>query len=258
MLDLRIINVLQSCGLNKTEAVLLADLIARGESTAGALSGRCALKRATVYSALAQLEEQGLVHRRRLASVTRFSALKHAELVEAVRRQWDLKRSVVHDATSALGDLLSEYPEGRSQRIGSYEIVSYESRKKTEEFFLRTLKEGHYHSIYDIGMFSTGRWRALMLELLVSTAKTKPPIRELIVATSDPSWYVSKVKNPNHQVKILNSRGPVASDFTVVPDGVILNSYEMGSEISLQIKHAGYRAMMLRIFEVLWGSAKDF
>jgi sugar-specific transcriptional regulator TrmB len=258
MTDPRTLHILGRCGFNHTEALVVADLMARGESTAGTIATRCSLKRATVYSALAQLEGRGLLDRRRSSSVNRFSLVGYSRLLETLRFEINAKREAVQDATRALEDVMIEYPQTKSRHVGGYEISSYESRLKTEEFFLRTLKDGHYDSLYDIATFSKGRWRKLMLELLSHTAKTRPPMREIIVASSDPAWYVNQIRNPLHQVKVVASRGAINTDFTITRDAVILNSYDSGAEISLQIKHQGYRETMSRIFEALWTEADSF
>ena len=256
MSDARILNILSRCGLNSSESAIFADLLNRGESSAGAIAKRCAMNRTTVYSALQLLEERGFLKRRRSSSATRFALLDPAQLLRAVRNDWQRRHEMVQDATRALEDVLREYPHSDARHIGGYEIVSYESRRKTEEFFKKVLHGGHYDSLFDIESFTDTKWRRLMLNLLEHTAKTRPPIREIIIATSDPSWYVNKIRNPNHKVKLLKSLGPLLCEFAITNDAVILNSYESCVEISLQIKHIGYRSTMSRVFEVLWQSAE--
>jgi sugar-specific transcriptional regulator TrmB len=250
----KLVNTLLRCGLNDTESIIVADLLNRGDSTAGAIAIRTGIKRATIYSALAQLEERGLLRRARERAVTRFALVQHKNIIQEIRALWAKRISSIDVATSNLEEILRGYSEMQSQHIAGYEITSFESRRKTEEFFLQTLSLGHYDSVFDISTFSDKRWRALMLELLKSTAIAKPPIREMIVASSDYSWYTSKIRNPNHAVKLVKSKGELDSDFTVTKDSVILNSYKEGVEVSIQIRHQGYHATMSRVFEALWGS----
>lgn len=252
MSDTRLESVLNRCGLTETESRIVQDMLVRGETTAGSLARRVNFKRATVYSALSQLETRGLIVRRKQGAVGRFALPPHRQLINLVRSIWERSRQEAELATNVLADILKEYPEGTVKRIGGYEIVSYESRKKTEEFFISILTRGNYDSLYDISEFSSGRWRKLMLHVLKVTAISKPPIRELILKTEDTSWYTRQIRNPNHQVKILPSRRRFTSDFTVTNDSVILNTYETGAEISLQIRHPGYVDMMRRIFNSLW------
>lgn len=250
-------NTLIRCGLNETEATVFAMLVERGEATASALATRLHLKRATAYSALGLLEARQLVCRRKHAAVTRFRCVHHSQILRELSSDMERRVRAFSDARAALSEQLKSYPEYRTQHIGGYKIESFESRARVELFFRKTLAHGHYDSLYDITPLSTGPWRKLMLDVLQQHAITKPPVRELIISSSDPAWYLSKIRNPHHQVRVLTGTAPLSTDFTVTRECVILNSYESGAEISLQIHHPGYRSTMARVFDELWRTAKS-
>jgi len=257
MTDAKLIHTLIRCGLNDTEAAVLASVVDRGEATAGSIALRTGIKRATVYSAIELLEKRGLLLRSRASSINRFSAVRHHRIIEELQSFWDKKRESIRDATCLLSDILNEYSETHAQHVGGYEITTFESHRKVEQFFTTTLKAGYYQSVFDISTFCDKPWKKLMLEILATTSITRPPIREIIIATTDTDWYTREIKNPNHKVKIVSGLGLMSSDFTVTRDSVILNTYDAGAEISIQIRHPGYLQTMSRIFEGLWRGATE-
>jgi len=243
--------LLSRCGLNASERVVLLQLLEKGEASVGLLSKRLGIKRPTIYSALANLENLRIVDKVRRQSVYTFRSIPPREIPKQLLQRAKKEFSEIEEATKNLEGFMDQFPVHKSQHMGGYEIVCVETRKGAEEL-VDALTQFPYESIFDPKLIAVGDWKRKLKSIAAAQSKYSPKIREIIVAGKEASWYREQISNPNHSLRFLPSSLELLTDITLIQDLVILNSYEEGSEVSLRIRHVGLFSLMKVVFDSLW------
>lgn len=244
------------CGLNNTESLVLLDLVKNQITTASAIAKRLSLKRPTIYSAISNLEVSGLISTIRKAGVNKFAPLPNQDLIKSLRNLAKSKYEHVCEASQQLEPLLNNLKNINKNQFNSFEIISLESRRATENSLIEILAKGNYCAIFDPQTAITEKWQKFTDYILENTAKNKSPIKEIIVSGPKSNWYKKQISNPNHLIKEISLTENINADISLAQESVILNNYALGEEMSVQIKHKDYYKMMRAIFDSLWKSLK--
>jgi len=243
-------NLLETCGLNKTERMVLACLIDRGGSIASVVAKHLNIKRPTVYAALEQLTRMDLAQKRKEDGVTYFHPTPPELIADILRKKARMKYSEVENAADLLKKALESH---KKTELKHFQNITFESIEAIYAQLEDSLLGGNFSAIFNPqkAVHNTVT-EQIVTHFLRETSKTRPHIREIVSPGPVTDWYKSKIKNPHHQLKIVSENESIVSDIILLNGTVILNDYDPGQAVGIKIAHQNYYNSMMAVFEMLW------
>lgn len=243
-------NLLATCGFNPTEQKILLHLVEHRQSIASLIAKKVGLKRTTVYAALESLVNYGVVGKSKRGPVTYFSIASSTAFTKILEEHARQKFEELKAATKLLERELTAKPAKLD--LGAFQISSFESVEAVYVQLEDALLGGDFCSLFNPQVAVFGPFRNLVYKFLQQTAKTKPHLREILVAGPEADWYISKVKNPNHQIRLMSEEKQIVSDIILNKGSVILNHYDPKQESSIKITEKSLYTTMMTVFDELW------
>ena len=245
-------NLLKECGFSEKEQIILTTMLSKSWRAASLIAKDAKLKRPTVYAILDDLIEYGVVLRKKKDGHALYSLVGRELLPKVIERKIQNRFEGGQSAVTALAECLSELMPAKQYEIGGYEVATFESLEVTMHHLEVLLSKGEYVGIFDPAVLSNSDAKQAVLRFLRKTQKSKPAIRELIVAGSMANWYQSQIKNPNHHVRLINPKTAIPTDMIIASGEVLLFHYTQENQGSIRIKHESYCQSMVSLFEMLW------
>ncbi len=243
-------NLLTTCGFNATEQRILLHLIEHKESIASLIAKKVGLKRTTVYAALDSLVQHGVVGKKKRGAVSYFSITSPTVFTKVVEEHARQQFEETKAATKLLEKELASKPSQLD--LGAFQISSFESVEAVYVQLEDALLGGDFCSLFNPQVAVFGPFEDLIHTFLRQTAKTKPHIREILVAGPQADWYISHVDNPNHKIRLMPKDKKIVSDIILNKGSVILNHYDPKQESSIKITEKNLYTTMMTIFDELW------
>lgn len=245
-------NLLATCGFNTTEQKVLIYLIKNKQSIASLIAKKVGLKRTTVYAALDGLVHNGVIGKSIKSKVTYFMMSSPKVFTKILLEQARMKFEETATATKLLEEELRV--EKIEMEYGVFQVSSFESVEAVYAQLEDAILGGDFCAIFNPQIAISGSFKSLVSEFLKKTAKTKPYIREILVAGPEADWYLTQVKNPNHQVRLIEKDKKIVSDVILNKGAVILNHYDHKQESSIKITEKNFYTTMMTVFDELWES----
>lgn len=250
-------NLLNTCGLNDTEQKVFLYLISRGGSIASIISRQVQLKRPTVYAALENLVKIGLIAKQKQDRVNYFVPVNP----QVIPRIFEEKAEREYEEMKMASKLLRKQLQAMSQNQAilnphTFENVTYHSIDSVYIELEDALLGGDFCSVFNPQVSLVGRFKTIVEDFLIETSKTKPHIREIIVAGPEAEWYKSKIKNKNHIYREISPKVKVVSDFLLSNKQVFLLDYSTHNELAIRITHEKHFQTFMAIFEMLWNNGQ--
>lgn len=244
-------NLLATCGFNDTEQKILLRLSSHGESIASLIAKQVGVKRTTVYAALESLSHYGVVGKQQRKTVTYFSMVPPEMFARIVDRHAKETFEELHETSQLLAPALRQITKPKLD-FGVFSITTFESIEAVYAQLEDALLGGDFYSIFNPQLALQGKFKPLVQSFLEHTSKTKPKIREIVVPGPLADWYLSHIKNPRHDVRVLSKNSAIFSDIILVKGSVILNHYDPAQETCIKITEKNFYRSMQTVFEELW------
>ncbi len=241
------------CGLTPTEYDILIHLLARGTRGAGSIANALKIKRSTVYSALESLERRKLIRRAKETGPTEFVPIDTNQIPTLLASQARVAFDRVMSAIELIKPRIERFSGGKPFHAGQLEITEIE----TTEDYLQLLAKYIFHRDYcamwnpQLAVYSPAVKKRLLI-FFEETAKSKNKIRDILIAGPMANWYIKHIKNPYHEVRLLEDKNPGLADQFVVDNSVIISLNSPESENALEIKNQHYADFARWQFTSLW------
>jgi DNA-binding MarR family transcriptional regulator len=244
---------LKACGLNNSEQKVLLALLKQSPCLASSISKRTGLKRPTVYAVLDSLVEMGLVVKKRHRNATQYTPIPLDTIPQLLENRARRAFNQVQQAVEQIKPALEQFQQQEKVELAGFEISSVESLDAMYLQLEGALLSGDFDAIFNPQMsFALPNMDEVIMKFLKETAQTKSHIREIAVEGPLTEWYQSHIKNPNHQLKIIDSSEHIYSDMIFVNDKVVLIQYDPEHEVGIEIRQKEYYESMKTVFEMLW------
>lgn len=242
--------------LNATETEVLELLTKRAESSAGSLAKLSGLKRPTVYAALEGLRRVGLISSHRARGTTVFRpaspALARSLFMQSAQRDFDRKSA----EAERLVQRLEVMSTSKTVELSGYEVEAVDSSDAVHSALRQLLIEGNYSAIFNPQIVMQGAMKPFVHNCLIENAKRGTLIRELCVPGKMTDWYVDRIENKNHHVRLLAEKVEVMSDLILADKTVYLLHYEKNKELGIRIRQGESYKTLMSIFEMCWEMAR--
>ncbi len=233
-------------GLTAVEADVYLSLLEIGSTTAGAIVKKTGLHRATVYTVIQRLIEQGLVHYVMKVNHRFFQATDPDKFLDVIRE----KEESVKKALPKLR-LLKELG-AEKQHAAVYE--GSEGVKSVYDMMARELKSGDVHMCFGAPAGRSQMWIEYFDSF--STVLNKKGVSEKIIFNEDAVESIAQCKKRGYDVRVLPKEylTPTSVDifgnktafviWTRKPVGFVVDSKEFAGSFR-------------NYFELLWGIARE-
>ena len=252
MIDNRLLDLLDICGFSERERQVLSYLLGTSSSTASLIARRTGLKRPTVYSVLEALIDLGLVQRSKHENVATFSAASRELIPELIESRAKAHYTEVQSAAKDISNYLQELPHPITRDIAGFAISTLESAESVYLQLHGSITSGDYSAVFNPQVVAVKEGKQIIAQFLRETARSKPHIREIIVAGQEANWYKRHIANKNHKVKELPKSAKILTDMILLNDSVILSHYGSQDESAVKITQPLFYETMLTMFEELW------
>ncbi|MDP3976350.1 MAG: helix-turn-helix domain-containing protein [bacterium] len=250
--------LLGSCGLNESERVVFESLVEHGFSLASVIARRTELKRPNVYACLENLLHYGLINKQKRSGVTYYGSLPLDMIAKVIENEARRKFNETQQAAQMLQAELNQRAKRQNKAFQNFEISSVESKAGLYEVLKSALMGGDFDAFFNPQVeFQSKEIQEATLEFLAETAKTKPHIRDIIVAGPMANWYMKKIKNPNHQVKTIPTDKKILSDMIMIEGAVYLMQFSPQREVGIRIVEPDFYESMKTVFEIMWENLND-
>lgn len=250
-------NLLNTCGLNETEQKVFLHLLERGGSIASIVARQVQLKRPTVYAALESLVKIGLIAKQKQDRVNYFVPVNP----QVIPRIFEEKAEREYEEMKMASKLLRKQLQSMAAKKTIlnphiFENVTYHSIDSVYVQLEDALLGGDFCSIFNPQISLVGRFKSIVQDFLRETGKTKPHIKEIMVAGPEAQWYKSMIQNENHICKEIPANMHVMSDFILSNKQVFLLDYNQHNEVAIRITHERHFQTFMAIFEMLWNNGQ--
>ncbi len=248
------ITELCECGFTKHEERVLSFLLHHGAAPARAVSLATRLKRPTAYLTLQNLVDAGFVSKKTIGGVTIFASVPRESLPEMIRARARARLTALEGVVNRLEDSLKALAPAPAVNLGGFSVESLESERGLYREMYESLLAGDYVGIFNPQHAITTQTKPILTEFLSRTAKSKPSIREIAVEGPMCDWYLQRIRNPNHSVRVLPRHTEYITDLILVKDTLVFLDYSLESRAAIKITHRNLFISFSALFEELWGS----
>lgn len=246
--------LLVALGFGELECKIASFILLNGSSHPGFISRRTGIKRPTTYSVLKNLEEKGLVIKTEQDGKSSYELAPAEQFYELQSSYEDSLFKTKHEALKGIKKILSE-SKVRPSTTEVGKVVTIE-REKVYAVQFSALTSGDFDAIFNPALVADSeRGKRMMEKFLRETAHSGSRIRELVPESEWAKWYIKRIKNKNHQVRILPSSTIIKSDIIVTKSLVFFLHYT-SPEQAFQIVHSGVASSLKSWFEHLWKMSK--
>ena len=248
-----LLRILENFDFSPNEQKILACLITGSSLSASVIAKRSGLKRPTCYLALEQLIESGFVTRKKRGGVAQFSMISQELLYTLLESRAQRRMENVIDGCQELRSFLAN--QQKSVAISGFEIETLRSYDAVYEQLFNVLTSGDYDAIFNPDIVChTAASKKIMRSLLLTTSKSKPHIREIIVQGKEADWYKKNINNPNHVTKEISTSSKIMSDMILTDDFIIVSHYIPPDDLAIKIRHQAFLQTQKTLFEMVWQS----
>ncbi len=245
-------NLLQRCGLNQSEQDVLIVLLLQGPLPAARIARASRLKRPTVYAALNNLMDLGLVMREKRGSLRSFRSVSRQAVPNILERQAARQFEEVRTTASLLAAELKSLPEPGGMNVGGFKIGTIDSSEAVYAHLEEVLNRGDFAAIFDPQLIPEEQRQGVVKRFLENTAKSRPRIREIATKGPATTWYKKHIRNRNHEVKELPPTFAIRSDVILLDGEVVVSNYEVNSELAVRIQEPNLYTTLLTMFDLIW------
>lgn len=241
------------CGLTPTEYDILVHLLSRGTRGAGAIAHALHIKRSTVYSALESLEKRKLIHRSKEAGPTEFIPIDTEQIPAILASQARGQYDRIMSAIELIKPRIERFSGGKPYRAGQLEITQIETSEEYQQLLARYIYHRNYDAIWNpqVAIYSPFI-KKRMLIFFEESAKSKNKIRDILIDGPMATWYIKRIKNPYHEVRVIEDKNPSLADQFVVDNSVIITLNSPESEAAIEIKNVHVADFTRWTFKNLW------
>ncbi len=242
--------ILKELGLSEAETKLYLALQSAGAQTAGELAKRTKAKRPTIYYALRQLEERGLIHKVGSLGVERFQAERGDKLLTVLtlrRQKIDALEAEVHTLIPVL-EKRSTQPEAKPA------ILFYEGEEAMKQAIMDTLycRDGHIDSIAPGDNFFWQIGQVFSKPYIDERVQRGITTRNLWERPLEPAIMLKSYSGLSH-VRILPEAMHAKFRTTVfLYDDVVMYISSLDSGYVLLVRSKEHHELMKAIYEALW------
>ncbi len=243
-------SLLKQLGLTKQESEVFLLLLELGASPVSTIALRGKMKRTNLYNTLAKLAERGLVTEFLKGRVRYFQATEPQKLLSIQEQQ---KKKLEQGITS-LREMLPIFEAMKNPSLDKPRVKFYQGKEGIETLLMQILAKESFDAYfnpdvaYEVFPYSVE-------EFLTEGAKKKLHIRELVVSGKTTKSYVSHIKNPNHQYKILPKEYQFETDNFIFGNSVVFISYRE-EQIAVMIESADIARTQRMAFELMWKAVR--
>lgn len=243
-------SLLKTLGFGELECKIASFIFLNGSSHPGHISRRTGIKRPTTYSALRNLEEKGLVIKTEQAGKAVYELAPAEQFYELQRSYEDSLFKIKHEALKGIRKCLSESKvKPTVNEIGK--VITIE-REKVYAVQFSALTSGDFDAIFNPAIVADSeQGKKTMEKFLKETSHSESRIRELVPESEWAKWYIKRIRNKNHQVRLLPANTTIKSDIIVTKSLVFFLHYS-SPEQAFQIVHSGVASSLKSWFEHLW------
>lgn len=242
-----------ACGLTTTEYEVLMHLLARNARTAGVIARALDLKRSTVYSALQGLEARKLVMRGKKGGAAEFAAAPAEEIPALLLNQARLSFDSVLSNVKLIEPRIMKFQKGNLFNAGEIEINHIDNNRDYFSLIGKYVYTQTYCAVWNpqvaISSPSVKQW---MSDWATISARHKNKIRDILVDGPKTRWYLSQIKNPNYEFRLVADGDGGLADLVIANEIVILSLNSPGTECAIEIRNSHYARFMKWYFEELW------
>lgn len=240
--------VLKQFGLTSVEVEIYLILLELGPSPVSTIAKKGHLKRTNLYNILTKLIQQGLISEFQKGHVRFFHGTEPQQLIylqEQRKKKIELNIERLKEIVPALEGMQNPMlikPKVRfyqgEEGIGTLlnEIINNEA---FDGYFNPEITYKYYPHIVD--------------NFLENGQKKSLHIRELMTPSNTTNAYVKRIKNPNHQCKILPKKHHFSSDNFIFGNKVAFISYLEGS-IAVVIESEDIAHTQKITFDLMWNA----
>jgi HTH-type transcriptional regulator, sugar sensing transcriptional regulator len=246
--------LLRSLGLSNAEAVLYLSMLEHGALLASELVKVTGGKRPTVYYALRQLLDRGLVHVVASRGVKRFQAEPPEKLITLLSLRRDELQTQIDEVQAALPEL-----EKKAAHEGVPAVTYYEGEAAMKQVVMETLycRSGHIDSIAPKDNFFWQVGQTFSQKYINERVARNITTRNLWEQPLKPDILLKSYKG-RAQVRILpkTMHGQFRSTVFLYDDKVMyISSLKSGYILLVQSKE--HHELMKAIYEGLWEASKE-
>lgn len=244
------LSLLKQIGLTQQESDVFLLLLELGASPVSTIALRGRMKRTNLYNILGKLAQSGLVTEFLKGRVRYFQATEPQKLLYLQEQQ---KKKLEHNIVS-LREMLPLFESMKNPSLSKPKVKFYQGKEGIETLLSEILAKESFDAYfnpdiaYDVFPYSVEQF-------LVEGDKKKLHIRELIVSGKSAKTYVSHIKNPNHQWKILPKEYQFETDNFIFGNSVVFISYRE-EQIAVMIESSDIARTQRAAFELMWMAVK--
>ena len=249
--------LLSQCGLNPTEQTIILQLLENRRSGAGAIARKTGIKRPTVYSALSNLETQGLVTKQRFRGTVLFSPVSPRTIPIVLKNRAREKFKKIEGASKQLELQLPLLSREVQHSHAGYEISVQDSIDAVYALLENAITSGDYRGVFNPQLAFAGKGKALIERFLERDAIECRSIQEIVVAGPMADWYRGAIKNPRHEVKVIEGNVEKPMDCILLHNASVVIDYAHPTAKGIVIRHEGYQSFMSTYFDTLWAALPE-
>ncbi len=244
------LSLLKQLGLTKQESDVFLLLLELGASPVSTIALRGRMKRTNLYNILAKLAERGLVTEFLKGRVRYFQATEPHKLLYLQEQQ----KKKLDQNIASLREMLPLFENMKNPSLDKPRVKFYQGSDGIETVLTQILAKESFDCYFNPDIVYAVFPYAVQ-EFLMESAKKKLHIRELVVSGKMAKEYVSHIKNPNHQYKILPNEFQFETDNFIFGNSVVFISYRE-EQIAVMIESADIARTQRMAFELMWKAVR--
>ncbi len=228
-------------------------LLSRGSRSAGVISRALNIKRPTVYSALQALEARKLVTKTDEGGTAEFIPISPDEIPAVLFNQATTGFEKIVGAIELIKPRLGQFKKYQHISTGAFEVNHLDSPEDYQHRLAKYILTHDFCAIWNPQVaIPSEQLRRRVEWFLRHTAKQRNHVKDLLVAGPMTDWYCSNIKNPNHEVRVIEDGYSGMADLVILHDMVLISLNPLDTECALEIKNEHYAEMMRWHFNLLW------
>ena len=242
-----------ACGLTATEYEVLMHLLSRNARSAGLIARALGIKRSTIYSALQGLESRKLVIRMKKGGTAEFVAAPAEEIPALLVNQAKSSFESVISNVRLIEPRIQKFQKGNLFNAGEIDINHIDNNR---DYFMLLAKYIHTESYCAVWnpqvAISSPTVKQWVTDYAKISARNRNKVKDIMIDGPSTRWYLSQIKNPYHQYRLVKDGDVGLADLVISKDVVILSLNSPGTECAIEIRNNHYAKFMRWYFESLW------
>lgn len=190
--------------------------------------------------------QRGLVTEFLKGRVRYFQATEPQKLLYLQEQQ----KKKLEQNISSLREMLPLFENMTNSSLTKPRVKFYQGKEGIETLLTQILAKGSFDCYFNPDL-AYAVFPYAVEEFLTDSAKKKLHIRELVVSGKTSKKYVSHIKNPNHQWKILPKEFQFETDNFIFGNSVVFISYRE-EQIAVMIESADIARTQRMAFNLMW------